>query len=110
MANKTQNPLAFGHNETTRSDARIFNADGGSLIRKMAASNAFFLKTCGTLLARMLDTVPKSVTLSDVILPIEVKPSRLYATINTNGTMTVTGLVRVSPNSRIKMHVRRFRC
>ncbi|RFU72389.1 heme peroxidase [Trichoderma arundinaceum] len=93
--NVTQNPLAFGHNETTRSDARIFNSDGGKEIGHMASSPSYFYKTCQDLLERMINTVPKGVTLTEPILPIAVKPTILFATINANGTMTVAVTVRV---------------
>lgn len=95
VSNSTQNPLAFGHNETTRSDFRIFNADGGELIRKMAESQQFFWDTCNTLLERMLNTVPKDVQLTDVIQPIPIRPNNLFITVNPNGTQTITGEVRV---------------
>ncbi|OTA94923.1 hypothetical protein M434DRAFT_29467 [Hypoxylon sp. CO27-5] len=95
VANTTQNPLAFGHNETTRSDFRIFNADGGNLIRRMAESQQFFWDTCTTLLERMLNTVPKDVQLTDVIQPIQIKPNNLFITVNSNGTETVSGEVRI---------------
>lgn len=95
MNNVTQNPLAFGHNETTNSDARIFNSDGGQEIGKMADSPSYFYQTCTTLLERMINTVPKDVTLTDPIQPIAVKPSQLFATINSDGTMTMSGYIRV---------------
>ncbi|UKZ52527.1 hypothetical protein TrVGV298_006304 [Trichoderma virens] len=109
--NVTQNPLAFGHNETTRSDARIFGSDGGIEIGRMATSPAYFYKTCQDLLERMINTVPKGVTLTEPLQPYPVKPSRLFATINSNGTMTMTGYIRVigsvaaNPNRTIKLHI-----
>ncbi|UKZ96237.1 uncharacterized protein TrAFT101_011038 [Trichoderma asperellum] len=108
--NVTQNPLAFGHNETTNSDGRIFNSDGGEVIGKMADSPSYFYQTCTTLLERMINTVPKGVTLTDPIQPIAVKPSKLFATINSNGTMTMSGSIRLigpvtaNPNRTVKIH------
>ncbi|PON20567.1 hypothetical protein TGAM01_v210525 [Trichoderma gamsii] len=108
--NITQNPLAFGHNETTNSDARIFNSDGGKEIGKMADSPSYFFQTCTTLLERMINTVPKGVALTDPIQPIAVKPSQLFATINSNGTMTMSGYIRLTgpvtanPNRTVKIH------
>lgn len=96
MNNVTQNPLAFGHNETTRSDGRIFASDGGIEIGRMATSPAYFYKTCQDLLERMINTVPKGVTLTEPLQPYPVKPSRLFATVNSNGTMSLTGYIRVS--------------
>ncbi|OTB00204.1 hypothetical protein M426DRAFT_324446 [Hypoxylon sp. CI-4A] len=112
VANTSQNPLAFGRNETTRSDFRIFNADGGDLIRRMAESQRFFWDTCATLLERMLNTVPKGVQLTDVIEPIAVKPNNLFITVNSNGTQTVSGEVRImedgatSTNREVLIHLR----
>ncbi len=95
MANVTQNPLAFGSNQTTNSDFRIFNADGGSLISQMAASQDFYFETCNTLLGRMINTVPRNVTLTEVIEPVPVKPDNIFVDLSSNGTMTVRGDIRV---------------
>ncbi|KAL7907461.1 heme peroxidase [Trichoderma velutinum] len=95
VANVSQNPLAFGQNETTRSDFRIFNADGGDMISQMASSNDFFLNTCNTMFERMLNTVPRDVKLTDVIKPLEIKPRKLSVTVNDDKTLSVTGFIRV---------------
>jgi hypothetical protein len=95
VTNVTQNPLAFGQNETTRSDARIFNADGGDVISHMADSQDFFLSTCNTMFERMLNTVPRSVTLTDVINPAPVKPRDITMTVNADGTITLIVVLRV---------------
>ncbi|KAI1338685.1 heme peroxidase [Xylariaceae sp. FL0016] len=95
VANTTQNPLAFGHNETTRSDFRIFTSDGGEMIHRMAESEDFFFETCTTLLERMLNTVPAGVELTDVITPIPIKPYALDINILSNGTMSIGGEIRI---------------
>ncbi|KAH8894419.1 heme peroxidase [Thozetella sp. PMI_491] len=111
VANISQNPLAFGENVSTRSDFRIFNADGGEMITNMAASNDFFLATCSTLLERMLNTVPDGVVLGDIIQPILVKPRKLAVEIGTNGSMTVSGELRIAdtilpkPDSPVLLHL-----
>lgn len=93
----TQNALAFGHNMTTRSDARIFGADGGQLIAKMAASNDFYQQTCKSLIERMVNTVPKTVQLSDAVTPIKIKPNKLYARVDTaQNAIIISGEIRVS--------------
>ncbi|PON20089.1 WSC domain-containing protein [Trichoderma gamsii] len=96
VANNTQNPLAFGQNETTRSDFRIFNADGGKVISQLADSNDYFLSTCTTMLERMINTVPRSVKLTDIIKPIAVKPRNLFITPNADGTLYVNGFIRIA--------------
>ncbi|KAH8900717.1 heme peroxidase [Thozetella sp. PMI_491] len=93
--NETQNPLAFGRNETTRSDFRIFGADGGVYIRRMAEDPAFFNAQCLSLFERMLNTVPANVELTKPIAPIPVKPRDVKVAINTDGTLSVSGQLRV---------------
>ncbi|KAH8897867.1 heme peroxidase [Thozetella sp. PMI_491] len=96
VANVSQNPLAFGPNVTTRSDFRIFNADGGEVINKMADSIDYFLSTCSNLLERMLNTVPRGVVLGEPIAPVLIKPMKLSIEIGTDGNMIVSGKIRVS--------------
>lgn len=111
MNNSTQNALAFGKNETTRSDFRIFNSDGGALIRQIAESNDFYLSTCKPLLERMVNTVPHGVKLSEPIAPIRVKPRVLDVQILPNATMGITGAVRIiddgvtSPNRTVAIRL-----
>ncbi|KAK4081296.1 CAZyme family AA2 [Trichoderma aggressivum f. europaeum] len=95
VGNVSQNPLAFGQNETTRSDFRIFNADGGDMISQMASSNDFFLSTCNTMFERMLNTVPRDVQLTDVIEPLKIKPRKLSVTVNDDETLSITGFIRI---------------
>lgn len=64
-------------------------------IKRLAADNESFLKTCTDLIGRMVDTVPKTVRLSEPVRAIVVKPSKLFATVNANNTMTFSGRVRV---------------
>lgn len=102
VRNISQNPLAFGHNHETRSDARIFNADGGELIRRMAKSNDFFISTCKDLVERMINTVPRDVQLTETITPIQVKPVGLKIRINDDATMTISGEIRVSASQHFQ--------
>ncbi len=95
VGNVSQNPLAFGHNETTRSNFRIFNADGGGTISNLASSQDFFFETRTSLFERMINTVPQDVVLSDMIEAVPVKPKKLFVAVNTNGTMTISGILRV---------------
>lgn len=104
VANVTQNPLAFGKNDTTNSDKRIFNSDGRKAITKLASSPDVFFQTCQTLLEKMVNIVPKTVTLaSSPLQPIDVKPGRLFGQINDNKTMTLSGYLRVN-NSHTSLH------
>jgi len=98
VANSTQNALAFGPNVTTRSDFRIFNADGGKMIQQMAASSDFFFSTCATVLEKMINTVPKNVVLTEPLTPLPVKPvaGRFDISLLSDGMMRASGEIRVS--------------
>ncbi|KAH8894639.1 heme peroxidase [Thozetella sp. PMI_491] len=103
--NNTQNPLAFGKNATTNSDERIFHADGGNLIRQMADSNDLFLSTCASLMERMLNTVPRTVELSEPVEPRAVKPRFLRLDVNTgNDTITLAGSIRIMNDDRTSIN------
>lgn len=47
------------------------------------------------MLERMINTVPRSVKLTDIIKPIAVKPRNLFITPNADGTLYVNGFIRV---------------
>ncbi len=66
------------------------------MIGDMAASSDFFRSTCTNIFERMINTVPSNVVLTDVIEPVSVKPRSLDISVNANGTITVSGIVRVS--------------
>jgi hypothetical protein len=95
--------LAIGFNETTNSDARIFAADGNHTMRTFAQDPEFFSAQCESLLERMLNTVPKTVQLSDVIEPLPVKPHQLVLSLAANGTLAISGFIRVRNGFRLKM-------
>jgi hypothetical protein len=66
-----------------------------------------FLDTCVKLLERMINTVPKTVTLSDVITPIEVKPINATLDFDMAGNLIFSGYIRVTsphlmPNTTLK--------
>ncbi|KAJ6482918.1 heme peroxidase [Mycena vitilis] len=74
ISGATQNPLVVGLNDTTNSDQRIFGSDGNVTMRSFADSPELFSSTCAQLFARMIDTVPSGVQLTEVITPLAVKP------------------------------------
>jgi hypothetical protein len=67
-----------------------------TLLYRLAADNDAFKTKCGTLFEKMLNTVPSSVTLTDVIQPIPVKPTSLFLVLMADGRIQVSGEVRVS--------------
>ncbi|KAF7343034.1 Peroxidase [Mycena venus] len=82
ISGTTQNPLVVGFNDTTNSDRRIFGSDGNVTMLSFANSPELFASRCSELFARMLDTVPSGIQLSDVITPLPVKPSNLKFTLD----------------------------
>ncbi|KAJ7658393.1 heme peroxidase [Mycena polygramma] len=93
VSGTTQNPLVVGFNDTTNSDKRIFGSDGNVTMHSFAKSPKVFESTCADLFARMLNTVPKGVQLTDVIAPLPVKPTNLELVFS-NDTIHVSGQVR----------------
>ncbi|KAF7378212.1 Peroxidase [Mycena sanguinolenta] len=93
ISGTTSNPLVVGFNQTTNSDQRIFSSDGNATMRSFAQSSQLFASTCAELFARMLDTVPRGVELTEVITPLPVKPDFLALTLD-NDTLQFSGQVR----------------
>ncbi|KAJ7111057.1 heme peroxidase [Mycena epipterygia] len=93
ISGTTKDPLVVGMNDTTNSDKRIFGSDGNATMASFAKSPELYASTCATLFARMLDTVPKGVELTEVITPLPVKPSNLALLLD-NDTVQFSGEVR----------------
>jgi hypothetical protein len=96
VSGQTVDPLVVGPNVTTRSDARIFASDGNATMRALAQSPSLFASTCASLLARMLDTVPRNVTLTEVVEPLPVKPAEYTLVMHpSNNSFTFNANIRV---------------
>ncbi|KAF7378519.1 Peroxidase [Mycena sanguinolenta] len=96
ISGTTQNPLVVGLNETTNSDKRIFGSDGNATMETFAQSSDLFASTCANLFARMLDTVPNGVQLTEVITPLPVKPNTIKLIYDaTTETIAFSGEVRL---------------
>lgn len=94
----TENPLVVGSNDTTNSDKRVFGADGNETMSELADATTFQTK-CADILGRMIDTVPSTITLSDPIDAIDIKPYITALSLNTNGTIDFQGRIRVRVSS-----------
>ncbi|KAK0212133.1 heme peroxidase [Desarmillaria ectypa] len=94
----TENPLVVGP-ERTNSDLLVFSADGNATMQSLSDTNTF-ANTCQTILQRMIEVVPSSVTLSEVIDPIPIKPVAIQLTFDSSGTLTFTGEIRVLISDR----------
>ncbi|CAG7558975.1 unnamed protein product [Fusarium equiseti] len=93
LSGKTKNPLIVAKNATLRSDKRIFDNDKATM--KTLATKEGFNKICPQVFARMIDTVPKSVKLTEVIDPYEVKPYINDMSLDSNGKIHFAGAIRL---------------
>lgn len=90
----TENPLVVGHNDTTNSDKRIFAADGNKTMNALKDPEQF--KTmCADIFARMIDSVPAGVELTEPIESADMKPYIDNLALNSNGTIDFAGRIRV---------------
>jgi hypothetical protein len=99
LAGTSKNPLVAGP-ELTNSDKRIFAADGNVTMKSLSDITEM-MRRCGSLLGRMIDTVPSSVHLSEPLQPYPVRPLNTDLEISADGrTLTFSGVVRVLDNRR----------
>ncbi|KAJ3826908.1 heme peroxidase [Lentinula raphanica] len=103
LQNTTQNVLVVGPNVTTRSDFRIFSSAGNATMQSLLSSDTFN-KTCGTLIERMLNTVPNGVTLTQPISePFDFVVSQPFLSYR-DGNLFMTTKLRVmgeNPNRTV---------
>jgi len=90
----TKNPLVTSFNASVRSDLVVFNSDNNATIKKLAASNNYYFDACTTVMSKMLNTVPKGVSLGP-ITPIALKPVNVQLDVNAQGQVTFSGAIRL---------------
>ncbi|KAJ8107533.1 hypothetical protein OPT61_g8798 [Boeremia exigua] len=95
----TQNPLVVAHNDTLNSDKRIFAADNNVTMKALASDPETFQSMCADIFARMLDTVPSTVTLTEPIEPIPLKPYITSFALTNVTHITFTGRIRLLTES-----------
>ncbi|KDR77709.1 hypothetical protein GALMADRAFT_65949, partial [Galerina marginata CBS 339.88] len=82
LNSSTKNPLIRvpSGNSTFASDLRIFGSHRNATMKGLNSETSFS-QTCTTLLAKMIDTVPSNVHLSDVVtlLPVKVSSAQITA-------------------------------
>lgn len=100
LQNDGVNPLVFNHNDTLNSDKRIFGVDGNITMQAMVDS-ATFQTTCASVFERMINTVPDSVTLSDPLELVDIKPYIDTLGLSNDGTAIIfKGRIRVRTTNR----------
>lgn len=78
------------------SDSRIFVSDGNVTMKALADSREYFNSQCSALFARMIDTVPREVQLTQPITPYPVKPFGMLLYLMNETALRLEGNIRVS--------------
>ncbi|KAL8826220.1 MAG: hypothetical protein Q9170_007485 [Blastenia crenularia] len=102
VAGKSTDPLVSGPSKAAGrdSDFKVFNADGNATISTLA-DPATFASTCQAMLQKMIEVVPSGVTLSDPIVPYDIKPVALQLTLQAGGSeIQFAGEIRVRTTTR----------
>ena len=96
-------PLAVGISVSSgrNADFAVFSIDKNVTIKSMTTTDSFN-QQCQAILQEMIEVVdPTLVTLSNVIVPYEVKPSGLQLTLLSGGTqLQFSGYIRVRTTTR----------
>ncbi len=101
----TTDPLVVGANPAAYSDGRIFDLNNKQTIAAMADPDKF-ASVCSTVLAKMVNTVPRGVQLSDVIAPYELKPTNVQLNVAADGlSLDFSGELRIHTNSLPKSSI-----
>ncbi|KAK1227835.1 hypothetical protein PQX77_009148 [Marasmius sp. AFHP31] len=98
FAGNTSNVLVVGPHETN-SDLRIFTSDNNATMQSLTDPSTF-RTTCASILQRMVDTVPSTVTLTEPIQPVDIKPTSLEFSVTNSSTIRFKGYIRVRMNDR----------
>ena len=102
IGGNSTDPLTVGPSKAVGmdSDARVFAADGNATIKAMANPKTF-ASMCTTMLQKMIEVIPSGVTLTDPIVPYDIKPVAMQLTLLGGGTrFQFTGEIRVRTTVR----------
>ncbi|KAG7096544.1 hypothetical protein E1B28_003968 [Marasmius oreades] len=100
LASNTTNVLVIGPHDSN-SDMRIFTSDHNATMRTLTNPNTF-RTTCASILQRMVDTVPSTVTLTDPILPVDIKPASIKLSLTNATHLRFEGYIRIRMTERQK--------
>ncbi|KAL0564056.1 hypothetical protein V5O48_017998 [Marasmius crinis-equi] len=100
LSDNTSNVLVVGPH-ATNSDMRVFSSDKNATMRKLANPDTF-RTTCASILQRMIETVPSSVTLTEPIQPVDIKPMSIQLSVTSATTLSFRGFIRVRMTERQK--------
>ncbi|KAF0328553.1 l-ascorbate oxidase [Colletotrichum asianum] len=97
LENETANPLVVGANDTVNSDKRIFGSDGNATMSSLS-DPVIFKSKCTRIFERMIDTVPASVTLTEPLDIVDIKPYVDPPRLQSDGSLLFEGRIRVRNN------------
>ncbi|CAF9932560.1 hypothetical protein IMSHALPRED_008917 [Imshaugia aleurites] len=81
-------------NKTVQSDLRLYESDNNVTIKSLGQSPAHFASTCASLISRMINTVPRGVSLTPAIDPRALKHANVTLNVDWSGHMTLSGFFR----------------
>jgi hypothetical protein len=90
---KAGGPLVSTGNKAFQSDKNIFESDGNTTIKAMATSQKSFENACFPIFEKMINTVPKTVTLSDPIGPSPWLTMWAFLDLTSTGVVTYSGTI-----------------
>ncbi|MCJ1466608.1 hypothetical protein MMC07_005228 [Pseudocyphellaria aurata] len=93
--------LVTTSNKTVQSDLRLYLSDKNATMKKLSRSGDEFTSTCSTLIARMIDTVPRGVSLTPVIQPALVKLLNSTLSLDEKGGLKLAASVRYLQQSGV---------
>ncbi|KAL8696378.1 MAG: hypothetical protein Q9224_002825 [Gallowayella concinna] len=102
VSGQSTDPLVVGPSQAAKraSDLLVFSSDDNATITTMTNPTTF-ADTCKVLLQKMIDVVPAGVTLTDPIVPYDIKPVALQLTLQGGGSeVQFAGEIRVRTNTR----------
>jgi hypothetical protein len=88
-------PLVASFNESSRSDLRLYASDNNATMIALKNEGAGFMEICADLLKRMVETIPKSVVLGNVVEVMNIKPVNVTLDFDNAGDLVFIGSIRV---------------
>lgn len=85
--------LITAPNVDDRSDLRLYSSDSNATMESISEEETFRSK-CFDVFERMINTVPAGSTLTDAVVPMAWKGVDLATDVNSEGTVSISGLIR----------------
>jgi hypothetical protein len=89
-------PLVTSFNESSKSDLRLYESDKNETMIALKGQGAGFQNVCKEMMRRMVETVPKGVSLGNEVEVMAVKPINATLDFDASGGVVFKGVIRVS--------------